>query len=313
MAAYNSASYLERAVRSVQGQTIGDWELLIADDCSTDDTASVAAALQEADQRIRYIPSQTNTGPGGARNRAIDAARGEWVAVLDADDAWRPDRMEKLIGLAKAHDCDVVADNYVRFDDTAQTELAPVLPDNGVVSPLTAERFLDSEQPFGSVRFGLLKPVIRRAFLNEHGLRYTTEIRYAEDFLLFMDLLLSGARGYLTNEPLYIYTLPQSPLTGRASKGTRTAPKLADRAWLADQLIARYGEGASPAVQRALQRYRRSMIAIHEGQQAHTLWIEGRRLAALGRVVARPDTFAAYAWNQPVVKRLRMRLKGQIP
>lgn len=298
-------------MRSVQDQTLSDWELLIADDCSRDDTRQLAEALQKADQRIRYIPSDINTGPGGARNRAIDAARGEWVAVLDADDAWRPDRMEKLLKLARGHDCDVVADNYARFDDTAQTELAPVLPDDGKATPLTPERFLDSEHPFGNVRFGLLKPVIRRAFLNERGLRYTTEIRYAEDFLFFMEILLSGGRGYLTNEPLYIYTLPRSPLTGKASSGTRTVPKLADRVWLADFLIGRYGASASSSVKRALDRYRRGMASIHDGQQVHLLWNEGKKGAALGRLATRPDAFAAYAWNQPSVKRLRMKLMGR--
>jgi succinoglycan biosynthesis protein ExoO len=311
VAAYNAAAYLQRAVQSVQDQTLSDWELLIADDCSSDDTKIISEALQKADQRIRFIPSKINTGPGGARNRAIDAARGEWVAVLDADDAWRPDRMEKLLKLAEDHGADIVADNYVRFDDATQSELPAVLPVDGKASPLTAERFLDSEQPFGSVRFGLLKPVIRRAFLNERGLRYTTQIRYAEDFLFFMETLLSGAKGYLTNEPFYVYTLPRSPVTGKASSGTRTVPKLADRVWLADYLIGRYGGASGPSVRRALERYRRGMAAIHDGQQVHLLWSQGKKGPALGRLITRPTAFAAYAWNQPSVKRIRMKLMGR--
>jgi succinoglycan biosynthesis protein ExoO len=307
VAAYNAADYIERAVRSVQAQTLSSWELLVADDCSQDDTARVVGALQTADPRIRYIASPVNTGPGGARNRAMDLAQGEWIAVLDADDAWLPDRLEKLLRLARAHDCDVVADNYIRFDDTTRTELEPVFPASPTTSPLTAQRFLDSERPLGSVRFGLLKPVIRLGFLNAKRLRYSTEIRYAEDFLFFITLLLEGARGYLTEEPLYIYTLPRSPVTGKASAGTRTIPKLADRVWLADHLIDRYGDSPNPGVRGALLRYRRGMADILTGQQAHLLWSEGRKGAAVGKLLANPWAFFAYAWNQPSVKRIRLK------
>ncbi|MBI1687008.1 glycosyltransferase family 2 protein [Caulobacter hibisci] len=308
VAAYNASAYIARAAASLQAQTIDDWEMLVADDASSDDTLAVVRGLQASDARIRLLPAETNGGPSAARNRAIAKARGEWVAVLDADDAWRPERLERLLAVARAEGCDVVADNYIRFDDHAQVEAGAAFHDPRPVTVLDPVRFLDSEHPFGKVRFGLLKPIIRRSFLEAHGLAYPTEIRYAEDFLFFMRILLEGGVGRLVSAPYYIYTLPQSPTSGRTSAGTRTAPKLSDRVWIANHLIAHYGAGAAPEVRAALERYRQGMADIHEGHLAHRLWSEGRRADALRQIARRPRGAIAYAWNQPVTKRLRARV-----
>lgn len=308
IAAYNAASHIERAIASVQAQTVTDWEIIVIDDASSDDTVQVIRRLQDSDDRIRVFPSDRNGGPSVARNRAIAEARGQWIAVLDSDDAWLPGRLARLLAVAEAEGCDVVADNYIRFDDAAQREAGAVLPETEGVTVLDAVRFLDSERPFGKVRFGLLKPVVRREFLLARDVRYPTEIRYAEDFLFFMRILLEGGVGRLLNEPYYIYTLPLSPTNGRTSAGTRTVPKLSDRVWIADFLIARYGANASPEVAAALRRYRQGMADIHDGHRAHVLWNEGDRVGALLKIATRPRAALAYAWNQPMTKRLRERL-----
>jgi glycosyltransferase involved in cell wall biosynthesis len=99
---YNSASTLERCIRSAMRQTLADIEILVADDGSTDDSATVADRLAQEDSRIRVLRIVPNGGKPAAMNRLIAEARGEWVAVLDADDAYHDARLEHLVAAATA-------------------------------------------------------------------------------------------------------------------------------------------------------------------------------------------------------------------
>jgi glycosyltransferase involved in cell wall biosynthesis len=94
MPAYNAAKYIRGAVVSVLSQTYADWELVIVDDCSTDDTPQLLDALADADERIRVIHARQNGGVAAARNAAIAAARGSHIAFLDSDDGWHPRKLE---------------------------------------------------------------------------------------------------------------------------------------------------------------------------------------------------------------------------
>jgi glycosyltransferase involved in cell wall biosynthesis len=97
---HNRAALLPRAVRSVLGQTFKDFELLIADDGSTDGTAAVVASF--ADPRIVYLPSPRRQGANAARNRGIAAAKGEFVAFQDSDDEWLPDNLRAKVEALRA-------------------------------------------------------------------------------------------------------------------------------------------------------------------------------------------------------------------
>src|SRR5579859_6471888 len=94
--AYNAGPFLHRAVGSALDQTHPPLEVIVVDDGSTDDTADVAQRLALADPRVRVIRLPENGGPAKARNAGLDLARGEWVAVLDADDAYMHARLEDL-------------------------------------------------------------------------------------------------------------------------------------------------------------------------------------------------------------------------
>jgi glycosyltransferase involved in cell wall biosynthesis len=93
----NGALFLRDAINSVLAQTFSDWELIIWDDCSTDDSAAIAKSYR--DERIRYYLSPTDTPLGEARNRAIAQAQGEWLAFLDQDDIWLSRKLEKQLAL----------------------------------------------------------------------------------------------------------------------------------------------------------------------------------------------------------------------
>ena len=308
IAAFNAAAYINRAIESVRAQTQTSWEIIVADDHSADQTCRIVEDVAGKDGRVRLLQTDVNGGPSAARNRAIDAARGEWIAILDADDAWKPTRLERLLLAASSPDCVVVADNYVNYDKSIGMETSTLFVDPRATTDITPARFLRSEHPLGTARFGLLKPIVRRRFLAERHIRYSTDIRYAEDFHFFMTILLEGGHGVLVSEALYVYTLPSSLLTGAKSRGSRTVPKAADRIWIADDLIARYGQNTSPETLEALRRYRRWMTDLYNGHRARDLWKQGQRLQAVALALVQPRASITYAITSPTGKRLRARI-----
>ena len=100
MPSYNTASYIEESIESVLAQTYTEWELLIVDDCSTDNTDAVVAPYL-ADTRIRYLKNETNSGAAVSRNYALREAKGKWIAFLDSDDLWEPQKLEKQIAFMR--------------------------------------------------------------------------------------------------------------------------------------------------------------------------------------------------------------------
>jgi len=100
VATYNQAGFLTEAVASVRAQTFADWELLVVDDGSTDDTAAVAARFRD-DDRLRYLPG-AHAERAVARNRGVAAATGDLVAFLDADDLWRPEKLARQVAALAA-------------------------------------------------------------------------------------------------------------------------------------------------------------------------------------------------------------------
>lgn len=99
---YNSEKFIAETIQSVQNQTYSNWEMIIVDDCSTDNTTTIISSFSESDKRIKLLRLNTNSGTGIARNTALNAATGKYIAFLDSDDLWKPEKLEKQIGfLAK--------------------------------------------------------------------------------------------------------------------------------------------------------------------------------------------------------------------
>lgn len=100
MPSYNTAEFISKTIHSVLNQTYTDWELIIVDDCSKDNTDEVIAPFL-ADPRIRYLKNEVNSGAALSRNRALREATGKWIAFLDSDDLWEPEKLEKQIAFMK--------------------------------------------------------------------------------------------------------------------------------------------------------------------------------------------------------------------
>ena len=115
MPSFNMASYIAESIRSVLNQTYTNWELIIVDDCSTDNTAEIVSSFN--DSRIRYFKNEKNSGAAISRNLAFREARGEYVAFLDSDDLWREDKLEKQIHFMESNNYSFTYTNYERIDD----------------------------------------------------------------------------------------------------------------------------------------------------------------------------------------------------
>ncbi len=120
---YNTAAYIADTIRSVQAQTYGDWEMLIVDDCSTDETDEVVRPFLE-DRRIRYFKNEKNSGAAVSRNYALRQAKGRWIAFLDSDDLWLPEKLEKQIAFME--------ENGFRFSYTQYEEIGEDAQPRGV-------------------------------------------------------------------------------------------------------------------------------------------------------------------------------------
>ena len=95
--AYNCAEYIDECIESVLNQTYQNWEMLIVDDKSTDNTQSIVESYAKKDHRIKLFNQEKNAGAAAARNKALELSQGRFVAFLDSDDAWKPNKLERQL------------------------------------------------------------------------------------------------------------------------------------------------------------------------------------------------------------------------
>jgi succinoglycan biosynthesis protein ExoO len=210
MAARNVEPYVEAALLSALRQTVQNIEIVVVDDSSSDSTAEKIAALAKTDPRISLIACATSIGPSAARNLAIAAARGKWIAILDADDLIAPERTEYMLSLARSLNCDIIADNSLRFADQSGICQGCVLESGQAKYGflIGAEDYLGSNHIFSkTAALGYLKPIFRTAFLKENEIQYDETLVVGEDFFFCLDSLMRGARYLIVSEGFYFYRI----------------------------------------------------------------------------------------------------------
>lgn len=115
--AYNAARFIGEAIESVQNQTYSNWEMVIVDDCSTDETVEVVENYRKNDARIRLEQLEENSGSAVARNTSMKHAKGRYIAFLDSDDRWLPDKLEKQLAFMQEKDIAFSFTTYVRMHE----------------------------------------------------------------------------------------------------------------------------------------------------------------------------------------------------
>ena len=119
MPSYNTQKFIEETLDSVLAQTYTNWELIIVDDCSTDNTDEIVSPFL-SDSRIIYIQNEKNSGAAVSRNRALREAKGKWIAFLDSDDLWTPDKLEKQIAFMQSNGYCFSYTNYSEIDESSE-------------------------------------------------------------------------------------------------------------------------------------------------------------------------------------------------
>lgn len=227
IAAHNAELSLGRAIASAlsQPQTA---QVIVVDDASTDGTRAVALAETDRDARVVLIPFDTNRGPAAARNAGLDSATGTYVAILDSDDMFLPGRLGMLLS---GEPGEMTADNIAFVDPTiADDILSRPRPDTAVTFDLlaTADFVRGNLYQGGPSRgeLGFLKPILHAPFLRRHGLRYDDRLRLAEDYDLYVRMLLAGARFRVTRTPGYAAVIRAGSLS--AQHGADDLARLCD-------------------------------------------------------------------------------------
>ncbi len=210
MPTYNIAEFLGKAIESILSQSFIDFEFIIVDDGSTDDSTRVLGEYAEKDPRIRIIRNEQNKGIVYSLNRGLKECRGEYVARMDADDIALRDRLEKQVVVMEADPQTVVLGAALSYMDKNGKEL-------GVVRRCSLNKSLIAQNP-------LLHPtvVFRRAVLEQHGLCYLEKYRYAEDYFLWLQLSRLGKIDALDDIVLK-YRLTDSATRMRHLKGVLRA------------------------------------------------------------------------------------------
>ncbi len=257
--AFNAADFVGTAIESCQRQTLGDIEILVVDDGSSDDTATIVRTYTK-DPRVRLVELAANRGVSFARNAALDHATGTWIATLDADDWMTDDRLAVLVSTAESAGADLAHDD-VRLVHEGETEPYSTLARStrsvvDTVTPVDLDRLIDCEVGGASAyRLGLTQPIIRRAFLEAHAIRYDERLRVGEDYLLYLGCMLAGARWIQLPTAHYFYVQRRSSATSNAQ-----VPTLESKLTTCTEVLTR---PTLTAAQRAtLQRYRRNLTSI---------------------------------------------------
>ncbi|MDB5642331.1 MAG: glycosyl transferase family 2 [Hyphomicrobiales bacterium] len=233
IAAWNAAAFLRDSIASALAQDSVSLEVIVCDDASTDDTADVVRAF--SDPRVRYLRAERNGGPSSARNMGLGVAAGEWILVLDADDEMAPSRARRLIDIGRANQADIVADNFlIRGENSAPERLHIAEALDGSFESIDLTFYADANQMFGTTpSYGYLKPIFRRVFLDEHGLRYPESMRIGEDFALVCEILARGGRYLRARSADYVYKTHTGSISHRLKRSDLASMIAFDRTFTA--------------------------------------------------------------------------------
>ena len=218
---WNAAATLGETVASVRAQGFPDWEMLVVDDGSTDASLALARALAAEDPRIRVLAQGANAGAAAARNRGIREAAGRFIAFLDADDLWRPEKLARQLGFMRAHG------HALSF--TAYRRIAADGTPLKIVRPPARVAYGDL---LSGNRIGCLTAVYDTAAFGKVEM---PPFPPCEDYALWLRLLRGGATGHGLSEVLADYRVRP----GSASADKRRVARANWRIWRESEALPR--------------------------------------------------------------------------
>lgn len=190
MPSYNTAKYIAESIQSVLAQSYKEWELLIVDDCSTDNTDEVVKSYL-SDERIKYLKNEKNSGAAFSRNRALLEAKGKWITFLDSDDLWMQDKLSKQINFMEEHGYSFSYTNYAEIDTDGKR--------NGVI--VTGPKRITKTGMFNYCWPGCLTVMYDA---EKVGLIQIADIKKNNDYAMWLKVC-KKADCYLLDEELALY------------------------------------------------------------------------------------------------------------
>ena len=192
MPSYNSDQFIEETIKSIFAQTYENWELILVDDCSTDNSIAYIEPIVATDKRINFIKLVKNSGPAIARNRAIKQAKGRYIAFLDSDDIWMPEKLSKQLTFMQKNDIALSFTSYYHIEEES-------------------ERIINQVHALNKVNYSeLLKKNIIGCFTaiydtEKLGKVYMPDIRKRQDYALWLSILKKVPYAYGLDEMLGYY------------------------------------------------------------------------------------------------------------
>lgn len=211
---YNGERYIRTAIESVINQTHKDFELLIVDDGSIDNTLSIIKEYAEKDMRIKFEAHKNNRGVAAARNTALEMAKGEWLTFIDADDAYHPQRLESLLKIALKQEGVFLADDYILCFDSKQG-LIPWKDRkfSGIKINFINDIKIIDFTTYLKINTPSIKPFIPLEVISKNSIRYTENCSYGEDLEFIIQIFKKGLKLKLIAHPYYYYRMTPESLT----------------------------------------------------------------------------------------------------
>ncbi len=247
VAAWNREETIGRAVRSILADRAVR-SVIVVDDASTDGTLEEARRACDGSGRLILLGLDRNRGPAAARNAGLAICDAKWVAIVDADDYLAPDRISHLLALADGWD--FVADDLLQIDagrigiDDPEPMLSRDPFEPWACSLETFVRGNISVPGRHRKELGFFKPLIRRAFLEQHGLRYDENLRLGEDYAFYARALAHGARFLVAPACGYVSVNRNDSLSARHSKQDLEKLRDSDLELLGHEGVSRHERGA---------------------------------------------------------------------
>lgn len=205
MAAYNAEKTIENAIKSVLNQTYTNFELLVVDDASKDKTVKIVKKFCEQDKRVKLFLNDENKGISYTRKRALDNTNGMWIAILDSDDEWTIDKLEKQFVLQKEENADLIFSGSAFMDEQG----------NAIDWYFNAPEKVGYRQLLKQNVISNSSALVRKELYEKN---YAIGDSMHEDFAIWLRILKNGVVAYGVDEPLLIYRLAKSSKSGNKFK-----------------------------------------------------------------------------------------------
>lgn len=207
MPAYNAADYISATLDSVIAQTYIDWELIIVDDCSSDDTVSVVQSYIEQDSRIELIKLSSNCGaPAHPRNVGVRAANGKWVALLDSDDIWHPSKLQLQMEALANTGASFCSTQLINFKHTSEICFGDRV-DTKIQKVSFKDQLIKFRTPTSSV-------VLKRDLLLKFPFNEDLKYKAREDMLCWLQVLEYLGGSIKIQHPLLYYRIVDGQISG---------------------------------------------------------------------------------------------------